>query len=645
MNNLYPKYLLKTLLNKTFFVFIICTLHFVSCAQNTSLIPFTFKIASKDSFNYFAGTPLSQAYNNVSSIKIVYDRFSKKLFYVNSKRYKYHIDFCVDFFGIDDDIMTFNNEQYGVCPNRRFYLASLSHFADQSIYALEFVSEDELTIPQLNELYTALKKSMSDLGEPKLLVNNSFLQQVQHQIKNIPTITPEILFGNQTQASLVVGTSFGIARKIVLKNGMKNISEEDIIFFDGTPIQLPNCAGVITSTMQTPLSHINVLCNNRKTPAAVLLQYDSIMNALQAWDKPIKLAVSKGAISISLATQTELDAFKKNKKIKPIISLIYNKAISPITPFKSLPKLNKQTIGAKAWGVLQLYKIQKYNKRFFKVPNTAFAIPFYYYDMHLKKCKIDSLIKLLQHPNVDKSAVLMAIKKRITTSTIDKKLLQLVHKQLQLNPKVMYRFRSSSNAEDLTDFNGAGLYGSYSGSLADTNKTVERAIKKVWASVWSESAYNERELFNINHYTVSMAVLVHQAFGDEDINGVAITKNLYREGFTGFTINVQKGEASVVAPDSNIQCDQLLILPSESFTGKAGSTYMQYINVGNLNNGLPVLTIDQGYQLYRSLDAVKQHYYYNHLSNQFMDYDLFGLDIEFKFIGKDLYLKQVRPYK
>jgi len=54
------------------------------------------------------------------------------------------------------------------------------------------------------------------------------------------------------------------------------------------------------------------------------------------------------------------------------------------------------------------------------------------------------------------------------------------------------RFRSSTNAEDIKGFNGAGLYDSYTAELDNPKKTVEEAIKKVYASLWTLRGFDER---------------------------------------------------------------------------------------------------------------------------------------------------------
>src|SRR5690606_33836733 len=70
------------------------------------------------------------------------------------------------------------------------------------------------------------------------------------------------------------------------------------------------------------------------------------------------------------------------------------------------------------------------------------------------------------------------------------------------------RFRSSTNAEDLDGFTGAGLYESKTGDPTDPDDHVFDELKKVWASVWLFRAFEERSFRSIDHMSVGMAMLV-----------------------------------------------------------------------------------------------------------------------------------------
>lgn len=129
----------------------------------------------------------------------------------------------------------------------------------------------------------------------------------------------------------------------------------------------------------------------------------------------------------------------------------------------------------------------------------------------------------------------------------------------------MVRFRSSSNAEDSLSFNGAGLYESVSGCGPDAvddaasacepdrgPKPIDVALKRVWASLWSYRAYEERQFHRLDHRQVGMGVLVSPRFVDEQANGVAFTGNPNDLEDPRLTINVQHGEVSVVGSTPGI---------------------------------------------------------------------------------------------
>ena len=110
------------------------------------------------------------------------------------------------------------------------------------------------------------------------------------------------------------------------------------------------------------------------------------------------------------------------------------------------------------------------------------------------------------------------------------------------------RFRSSTNAEDLPEFSGAGLYTSASGNLSDGEQTIENALKVVWASAWNYQAFVERDFYRVVHRDIRMGVLVHPSFVREQANGVVVTINEFTQSRPAFYINSQIGDISVTNP-------------------------------------------------------------------------------------------------
>lgn len=136
------------------------------------------------------------------------------------------------------------------------------------------------------------------------------------------------------------------------------------------------------------------------------------------------------------------------------------------------------------------------------------------------------------------------------------------------------RLRSSTNAEDLAGLNGAGLYESKAACLgdgensddkdgktsvcrtslevtrmqaqvkelralkdedgsikkiadeveSDINKKypLKHTIRSVYASLWTERAFLNREYYGMDHSKIYMGMLVHPAFVNESVNGVAV---------------------------------------------------------------------------------------------------------------------------
>lgn len=75
--------------------------------------------------------------------------------------------------------------------------------------------------------------------------------------------------------------------------------------------------------------------------------------------------------------------------------------------------------------------------------------------------------------------------------------------------------RSSANAEDLENMSGAGLYDSIANVDVDDCQQVRKAVKGVWASVWTKRAASSRMAYNISHERVCMAVLIQEMVRSE----------------------------------------------------------------------------------------------------------------------------------
>ncbi len=615
-------------------------------------IDFLYSIESFADFRSIQGAPLSDKWNDVWSVKLVYDMREGVLYFVNSLRYRYHYEFCESVLGDNTPLYEYNSRNYGNSIDRLYILASLNYYVSSHTYCIEFTSEDRINDKQLAGFCQKVKKQACMGDSIKLLVNTDYLLTFDKQgTINFPKVYAGEIYKSQKYQMLNPGVAYGVLRK-QNSGGEGTMSENDIVIVSGTPISVPVCAGLITNSFQTPLSHINILCHNRDIPSAANVNIFNDADANKCLNQPVRLEVSQSGMRITAATKGEVDSFMSHKKRVEQVQLRYDLSVKDLLPVKDFGLKQKDIIGNKAAGLGELNKVaQKMNSKF-SIPEGAFAIPFYYYQQHIStpavRSKIEALEKL-QSNNASEEKIskqLKQVRDAIKEHPLDPQLLEEVTQMIKANGKwPAYRFRSSSNAEDAAGFSAAGLYESKTGKLDDKDKPIDMAIKKVWASTFTEAAYRERRACHIEEASIMMGILVHRSFPDEAANGVAVTSNLSRAGFPGYTVNVQIGEVPVVSPPDTVICEQFICMDAGAIDPTNHDVIIDYITSSNLTGNKPVLTKKQVTQLYDALTAVRSHYYAINAATLEPNQEIV-LDIEFKFDNNGkLYLKQARPYR
>jgi hypothetical protein len=218
---------------------------------------------------------------------------------------------------------------------------------------------------------------------------------------------------------------------------------------------------------------------------------------------------------------------------------------------------------------------------------------------------------------------------------------------------VMVRMRSSSNAEDILSFSGAGLYRSRSACAADSfdedddlpsrcdaNTGKERPLRDalidVWTSLWSFEAVEERDYYQINPDDVAMGVLVSPRFIHEDANGVMSIFET-NDGTFEALINAQWGAVSVVYPEPGIQAERTAL----TWTAEGQWSAQRLSRSTLLDEAFVVLPSSYLEQLAVAgraiMDEVRMHFPIE-AEAQVM------FDVEWKFDKEGLLkLKQVRP--
>jgi hypothetical protein len=602
------------------------------------------KLNSIKEFDKFKSNPLSSQFSNVETVKVIYDLKSKKVYYINGNKYSLHFTFCVGELGYPSDLYLFNTRNYNSnTANRDYFLGNLSRIKGSNNWFLEISSSDKMKYNDIEKFFSIVTKSSFIKDSLKFYLNSfDLIQMNKTDSFHFRCIYSNEIFDKIEYQNIVKGYTVGVLKKYtndMLKTNPP--SSKDIILLDETPDFLPNVKGIIVSELQTPLSHLVILGKNRKIP---ILAFKNAWNDLKLKNlegKVIDFHVTEDSFLFHASKNTEV----YNSSINTLIHLKKDTSIKKIVAFTTIPKNGVNYIGSKAYNFACLKSISK--NTLFSVPEYAFAIPFYFYEKHLQENNISILIdELLSIPTDSITRInqqLKIIRKKIKNANIDTALIRMVIQNItSQNSFSHFKFRSSTNAEDLDGFNGAGLYDSKSAIIGDSVKTIEKAILQVWASAWNDNAFWERQYFNVDQKTISMGILVQRSFTDEEVNGVAITKNLYRKDFPGFTINTQKGEAQVVNPKKGETSEQFILYNSSVVSVYGTNITADYITLSNLNENKPLLTKAELKKLYVALESIQ--FNMNKLWKSGWNTKI--CDVEFKFENKTrkLYIKQVRVF-
>jgi len=421
-------------------------------------------------------------------------------------------------------------------------------------------------------------------------------------------------------------------------------------------------AGLITAEFQTPLAHVNVLAQNRKTPNMGLkgATKNAALRALEG--KWVKLVVGAFEWSVEEVTAAEADAYWAEHKPDPVVLPVPDLTVTDLRDIEELveitsgQKVTREAIakavtafGAKAANYSVLTHIAGVPIRH------AFAIPAYYYVQFMEENGIFELLdQMMADPTFNedpatRDAKLKELRDMIRAAPVSAELDTALRAKLDADfPGATMRFRTSTNAEDLDGFPCAGCYDSHTGDPADWEGDMLHAIRQTWATVFLFRTFEERAYHSIDHKTVAMSLLVHHNFPDEEANGVAITANPYDpSGLSpGFYVNVQTGgDAEVVAPPAGVTSDSFVY--QYDYPGQP-VIYLTHSNL--VEPDTTVLTTRQIRELGDALDAIHTGFRDAYGPARGTS-GWYAMDVEFKFddehlpgVTPSLWVKQARPY-
>lgn len=616
-----------------------------------------------DDFAKLGSAPLDASIPGARSAKTIVDRTDgDRLYFINSQKYPIHYDFASAHLSGDGlpfvpDLGQFNAVEY-YSPDRRFLLGAVTWYEGPQVWAYEIAPYDTADA----EFVTKAFREVAEHGyfgdslyfHPSSMAIEAMAAELPD---DIPQITTSKLYEGIEFQPLNLGKTMGLLsfRTAAEVDGAYTPFRE-IVVLDAIPNDISIVAGIITGAFQTPLSHINVLSQTRGTPNMALRD---------AWDDPelraldgkwVEFTVGAFEWTVREISQDEADAWWEANKPEPLETVEMDLTVTDIRDAAEILDLENLSLaealdhaipafggkGSHYGGIVRIGP---------QVPvPKGMVIPVYFYDQFMHANGFWERVEaMLADPTFFaeadvRHAQLEQLRQDILAAPLDPDFEAMVIARLEEDfPGIRMRFRSSTTAEDLGDFTGAGLYESKAGQPGSVDEPVDIAIKTVWASVWRSRAFEEREYYSIDHRKIGMAVLTHRSFPDEDANGVAITGNIFdTSGLEpAFYVNVQTEGFSVVLPEPGVVSDQFLY-----YFDQPGQPVV-YLAHSNLTPvGHTVLTTAQIYDLGVALAAIRDYFAPVYAGGAF-----YGMDTEFKFDAQlepdgvsRLYLKQARPY-
>jgi hypothetical protein len=485
----------------------------------------------------------------------VIDRRAKnKVYFVNSQRYRFHKDFLLATYLVPRGADVF--KPIYIDTDRRFIVGTIAWQRTVEKFTWE-LWEGDLATPEL--IKSANDAINANFFTPVAYKPNSIRQEDASASLNIDRILQSDINKNQAYLALNPGKAVGRIHIIDKLDDTVEIGDNEILILKELPITLPPVRGIIVAKPSSPLSHINILAKGWNVPNVYIKDADKLFR-----DKDTFVWQFDATMTDYKFTPADVDALKNKFKSPDQQVPPSNLTISKLAGLREQRKRDSVIYGAKSANLGEMLHA--------KVPGIivpdGFTVPFVWYKRFMEANGFDEKIgammddlEFVHNPRVRRQK-LEEFRNEIQKGKFDAQLrAQIVQKwRTQLAGRPVF-VRSSSNAEDLPKFSGAGLYSSVP-NVREGDKLID-AVKKVWASLWKFEAYEARVRNYVSQKDVYMSALIQLGI-DMQKGGVMITEDPFDdETKNAVYISAVCGHNSNVVNNTGIP-EQLLFNPKSN---------------------------------------------------------------------------------
>lgn len=472
--------------------------------------------------------------------KFVIDIKTGKVYFFDANVFNLHSDFVLGYL-LKTPRTTANLKQYNRNYTRKkpqFILGYITHYPKLNEWAFSFWEGDTIDASTIASTAKKLKTTFK-IADLKFRPDSSYQERVASKLKkwHVPVIKNKEIYRSMPYQSFNTGTAVGVLNIVPagLSAEEMQFPQHDIVILQQVYPDISPVSGIITTKLSTPLSHVNLRAGAWNIPNAGLKT--AAIDYAEYQGQWVHLAVTEQALKMRLATEDERQ--QRQQQEGKHVSL-------PIVDLQSKKMASLQHIGLDdvvQYGAKTTH-LGAMRQAGLPVPN-GFGLPFYYYQQHMKNHGLDRQLTILLEDArfaadpAWRRQQLLVLQQKIKAQPIDRQSFSAIKQQWKsVLGQASVFVRSSTNAEDLPGFNGAGLYDTVP-NVKD-GVALEAAVKQVWASLWNLRAVNERDFFGISHGQVYAAVLI-QTGVDASASGVLLTTDIWGHQPETFTINAKWG--------------------------------------------------------------------------------------------------------
>jgi len=245
-------------------------------------------------------------------VKVVVERGSRKVHFINNERYQFHSDYIAEAIletpreELDKRIDEFNKSVYEAL-DRAYYLGTVAlQRKGERFFTLETVELDLMDAEMVLDFYQAVRSHLDPvlpfLFKPANHGQEAIAQSTSKE--QLPRIFSHELHAASDFIALNAGKVRGRIRYFANEKEYRaqraSLEWWDIIVMERVPDDIPRLSGIINTQHTTPLSHTNVLAHGWQIPNCVQLGVHDKLVQFQLLDSWVEYKVEPDSSTLSL---------------------------------------------------------------------------------------------------------------------------------------------------------------------------------------------------------------------------------------------------------------------------------------------------------------------------------------------------------